>query len=54
MGHSQLEHVTLMYATGLTALAEVKAASPNTQVIVPEYFRPIVVKANQNPSPQNK
>jgi len=35
-------------------LAEVKAASPNSQVIVPEYFRPIVVKANQNPSPQNK
>jgi L-ascorbate metabolism protein UlaG (beta-lactamase superfamily) len=35
-------------------LAEVKAASPTTRVIVPEYFQPIVVKANQNPPPQNK
>jgi L-ascorbate metabolism protein UlaG (beta-lactamase superfamily) len=35
-------------------LAEVKAASPNTRVIVPEYFQPIVVNANQNPPPQNK
>jgi L-ascorbate metabolism protein UlaG (beta-lactamase superfamily) len=35
-------------------VAEVKAASPNTRVIVPEYFQPIVVRANQNPPPQNK
>ena len=35
-------------------LAEVKAASPNTRVIVPEYFQPIVVKANQNPPARNK
>jgi L-ascorbate metabolism protein UlaG (beta-lactamase superfamily) len=35
-------------------VAEVKAASPNTRTIVPEYFQPIVVKANQNRPAQNK
>jgi L-ascorbate metabolism protein UlaG (beta-lactamase superfamily) len=35
-------------------LAEVKAASPNTRTVVPEYFQPIVVKANQNRPSQNK
>jgi len=35
-------------------LAEVKAASPSTRGIVPEYFQPIVVKANQNRPAQNK
>ncbi len=35
-------------------LAEVKVASPSTRVIVPEYFQPIVVKANQNRPAQNK
>jgi L-ascorbate metabolism protein UlaG (beta-lactamase superfamily) len=35
-------------------LAEVKEASPNTHVVVPEYFRPILVKPNQNSPGQNK
>jgi len=35
-------------------LAEVKAASPSTQVIVPDYFQPIVVKANRNRPTQKK
>jgi L-ascorbate metabolism protein UlaG (beta-lactamase superfamily) len=35
-------------------LAEVKAASPNTRIIVPEYFQPIVVKANLNRTARNK
>jgi len=35
-------------------VAEVKAASPNTRTIVPEYFQPIVVKADQNRPAQNK
>ena len=35
-------------------VAEVKAASPNTRTIVPEYFQPIAVKANQNRPAQNK
>jgi L-ascorbate metabolism protein UlaG (beta-lactamase superfamily) len=35
-------------------LAEVKATSPNTRTIVPEYFQPIVVKANQNRPAQDK
>jgi L-ascorbate metabolism protein UlaG (beta-lactamase superfamily) len=35
-------------------LAEVKESSPSTHVIVPEYFQPIVVKANQSRATQNK
>jgi L-ascorbate metabolism protein UlaG (beta-lactamase superfamily) len=35
-------------------LAEIKATSPNTRTIVPEYFQPIVVKANQNRPAQDK
>ena len=35
-------------------LAEVKEASPSTRVIVPEYFQPIVVKADQNRPARNK
>jgi L-ascorbate metabolism protein UlaG (beta-lactamase superfamily) len=35
-------------------LAEVNKASPSNRVIVPEYFQPIVVKANQNRPAQNK
>ena len=34
-------------------LAEVKEASPSTRVIVPEYFQPIVVKADQNRPARN-
>jgi L-ascorbate metabolism protein UlaG (beta-lactamase superfamily) len=35
-------------------LAEVKEASPGTRVIVPQYFQPIVVKADQNRPAKNK
>jgi len=35
-------------------LSEVKAASPNTRVIVPDYFQPIVVTADRNRPTQNK
>lgn len=35
-------------------IAEVKAASPNTQVIVPAYFQPIIVKSREEGSNQRK
>ena len=35
-------------------VAEVKAASPGTRVIVPKYFQPIVVKAQPKPAIQNR
>jgi L-ascorbate metabolism protein UlaG (beta-lactamase superfamily) len=35
-------------------LAEVKAASPSTRVIVPEYFQPITVKADRNRGSKDK
>jgi L-ascorbate metabolism protein UlaG (beta-lactamase superfamily) len=35
-------------------LAEVKTASPSTRVVVPDYFQPIVVKADRNRPAQKK